>query len=136
MKIVINDCYGGFSISPIALEKYAERKGIEKLYWFTWWDSDTHERSEPRQVERPEVRSFPTVLAYTIDNPDEHTKSFSSRDFKRDDPDLVAVVEELGSTANGAYAELKVVEIPDDVDWCIEEYDGREWVAEKHRTWG
>ena len=31
---------------------------------------------------------------------------------------------------------LKVVEIPDDVDWHIEETDsGNEYVAEDHRTW-
>lgn len=48
---------------------------------------------------------------------------------------LVEVVEQLGESANGKFAELKVVEIPDDVQWTIEEYDGAEWVAEKHRTW-
>jgi hypothetical protein len=53
----------------------------------------------------------------------------------RDDPRLVAVVEELGVKANGYFAELKVVAIPDDVSWHIEEYDGCEWVAEDHRTW-
>lgn len=53
----------------------------------------------------------------------------------RTDPKLVAIVEKLGDKANGKYAELKVVEIPDGVDWTIEEYDGVEWVAEKHRTW-
>jgi hypothetical protein len=57
------------------------------------------------------------------------------RDILRDDPVLVQIVEEMGSNANGDYAELKVVEIPDDVDWYIEEYDGSEWVAERHRTW-
>jgi len=30
---------------------------------------------------------------------------------------------------------LKIVDIPDGVEWEIEEYDGMEWVAEKHRTW-
>jgi len=30
---------------------------------------------------------------------------------------------------------LKIVEIPDDVDWEINEDDGSEWIAEKHRTW-
>jgi len=30
---------------------------------------------------------------------------------------------------------LKIVEIPADVDWVLMEYDGCEWVAEKHRTW-
>jgi hypothetical protein len=28
-----------------------------------------------------------------------------------------------------------VVEIPDGIEWSIQEYDGLEWVAEKHRTW-
>jgi hypothetical protein len=28
------------------------------------------------------------------------------------------------------------VDIPDDVKWQIEEYDGNEWIAESHRTWG
>lgn len=48
---------------------------------------------------------------------------------------LVQVVETLGAKANGPYSALKVVEIPDDVEWEIEEYDGSEWVAERHRTW-
>ena len=53
----------------------------------------------------------------------------------RDDEHLIAVVEIMGSAADGGYAELKIVEIPNDVNWCIEEYDGREWVAERHKTW-
>ena len=54
---------------------------------------------------------------------------------KRDDPMLIRVIEELGQRANGQFANLKIVEIPDEVEWQIEEYDGSEWVAEKHRTW-
>ena len=54
----------------------------------------------------------------------------------RSDVDLVAVVQELGSAANGDHAKLVIVEIPDDVKWHISEYDGMEWVAENHRTWG
>lgn len=53
----------------------------------------------------------------------------------RDDPDLVAVIESLGQKAHGEFADLKVVQIPQDVNWVIQEYDGREWVAERHRTW-
>ena len=56
-------------------------------------------------------------------------------DIKRNDPVLVEIVEQLGEAADGGHAELKVVEIPDDVQWQIEEYDGNEWVAEKHRKW-
>lgn len=53
----------------------------------------------------------------------------------RDCPVLVRIVEEMGEAADGRYATLKVLEIPNDADWYIEEYDGSEWVAERHRTW-
>lgn len=56
-------------------------------------------------------------------------------DIQRDDPELIRVVEALGEEANGECAQLKVVEIPEDVAWEIKEYDGNEYVAEKHRTW-
>lgn len=61
--------------------------------------------------------------------------SFCDRDIPRDDPYLVQLVRELGMAANGAHANLKIVEIPGDVDWLIQEYDGAEWIAEAHRTW-
>jgi len=56
-------------------------------------------------------------------------------EIKRNDPILVEIVEQLGEDASSSFAELKVVEIPDDVQWQIEEDGGDEWVAEKHRTW-
>jgi hypothetical protein len=62
-------------------------------------------------------------------------EDISEYDLDRDDYDLVTVVEGLGKLANGSYAKLKVVEIPADVQWHIEEYDGSEHVAENHRTW-
>lgn len=59
----------------------------------------------------------------------------SDRSIARDDKDLIEIVESLGSLANGSCAELKVVEIPDGIEWSVHEYDGNEWVAEAHRTW-
>lgn len=56
-------------------------------------------------------------------------------DIKRDDPRLVQVVEELVEKAADQYAKLKIVEIPDDIEWEISEYDGNEVVEEKHRKW-
>lgn len=53
----------------------------------------------------------------------------------RDDPDLIDVIEEFGERADTSFSRLKVVNIPEDVEWIIQEYDGAEWVAEKHRTW-
>ena len=59
-----------------------------------------------------------------------------SRDIPRDDHILLAISNQIGAAeASGRFAALKVVEIPDDVEWTVEEYDGNEWVAEIHRTW-
>lgn len=93
MKVVINRCYGGYSLSQEAYEYL----GLE---WTNDWADCGY--------------------AYKDD---------------RTNPDLVACVESLGEKANGAFAKLRVVEIPDDVEWEIEEYDGSEWIAEKHRVW-
>jgi len=62
-------------------------------------------------------------------------EDFNSFHVYRDDEALVQVVEQLGEKANDNYSDLKIVEIPDDVEWTIQEYDGMEWVAEKHRIW-
>ena len=58
---------------------------------------------------------------------------------ERDDPCLIQLIESVGiELAGGVSSQLKIVELPDDVPedgWTIMEYDGMEWVAEKHRTW-
>lgn len=51
---------------------------------------------------------------------------------QRTDPELVRLVEEE-NPENEAW--LCVMSIPDNVEWVIEDYDGSEWVSEKHRTW-
>lgn len=88
MKVVINKCYGGFSLS---------REGMEFLG--LEWDG------------------------YGQYYDDRHN------------PKLVECVETLGDKANGRCADLQVVEIPDNVDYKIEEYNGIEHIAETHRTW-
>lgn len=120
-KVVINRCYGGFGLSEEAFERLLEAKGVP------------YEKVKEKNV--------------TIYGPDYyHAGHAGDKDFyissyefhsweKRSDQDLVRIVEELGEKSWGRFAELKVVEIPDDVEFDIGEYDGIEWVAEKHRTW-
>lgn len=60
---------------------------------------------------------------------------FYDSQIPRDDPYLIQIVRNLGMSANGSHANLKIVEIPGDVEWIVQDYDGVEWIAEKHRTW-
>jgi hypothetical protein len=54
----------------------------------------------------------------------------------RADPSLIAAIEKIGEdNAGGRNASLHVVEIPDDVEWDIDEYDGQETIHEVHRSW-
>lgn len=61
-----------------------------------------------------------------------HTKSFDG--YKRDDPLLIECVKILKEKANSLDSKLKIISIPDDVDWIISANNNFEWVAEKHRT--
>jgi hypothetical protein len=63
-------------------------------------------------------------------------KKINDWDIPRNDLHLIVVVMQLREKANDEHSDLKIIEIPDGVEWIIEEYDGNEWVAEKHRTWG
>lgn len=151
MKIVINNCFGGFTLSPLAVQKWATRKGKE-CYFFKRKYDGVCAKTVPCALEEAEQEMF--VSAYTVPDPEAYRlnergedglfKDANQRakeislyygDIPRNDADLVAVVEELGKRASGKCADLKVVEIPDGVEWEIKEYDGNEHVAEVHRTW-
>lgn len=99
-RILINTCYGGYTLSDEARTKY--REAIKSL------------------PEPPGLDDY-----------------FDEDSVPRDDPLLLQVVDEIGlANASGAFANLAIVEIPDDVtEYMIEEYDGQEWVSEKHRRW-
>ena len=64
---------------------------------------------------------------------------YINQDVRRDDPVLLQLIREVGlENAAGEYAKLKIIEIPDEVPedgWLIMDYDGNEWVAEKHKIW-
>lgn len=115
-KIVINTCFGGFNLSDKATERYLELKGI------------AFKRVKSKY-------SFGGDEFYIADTAEEKDKYFSNMDIPRDDETLIKVIEEMGDKADGDYAELSIVEIPDDIEWQIEEYDGNEHIAEQHMTW-
>lgn len=157
MKVVINACFGGFSLSPRAVKAYAGRKGWPCFFYIRHSDnlhaltriSDEdafamNKLFDPYAYRVATVEELPPGQANWMSMSREERSasnaawvaaSISARDIARDDADLIAVVEELGDRASGRYASLRIVEIPDDVKWKIEEYDGNEHVAEIHRNW-
>lgn len=112
--VVINRAYGGFSLSREGALLYLELSGTEYTF-------------EPQPDRDTQTRLGDRIIV--------NGQEFWCRDIPRDDPALVAVVRRLGSKADGDYAKLKVVEVPAGVVWTVDDYDGREWVAEVHRTW-
>lgn len=148
MKIVINKSYGGFRLSPKAIKRLAELNG-KKCYFFEGF-------KEPfKKVSIEKASKCIFFYAFSVPNPDdvlpkeekgedetylEYNNKLKEitllyNNINRTDPKLIQVVEELGKEANGICADLKIVEIPDGIEWEINQYDGLETIEEKHRSW-
>jgi len=112
--VVINRCHGGFGISPAAQLLYLQRSMTE----YTVEDRESRDETE-RYGQLIRVDGVP----------------WDGRYIARDDTVLVSVIRELGTKSYGQFAKLKIVEVPADVNWVIDDYDGQEWVAEVHRRW-
>ncbi len=101
MKIVINGCYGGFSVSKAVYEEL----GIP-------WDGFGYLNNSNFNIESSDYSEY------------------------RTHPDLIAAIEKIGTKeASGDMADLRIVDVPDDIDWFIDDYDGVETVHEAHRSW-
>jgi hypothetical protein len=61
--------------------------------------------------------------------------SYYVYDDDRSNPLLVECVETLGEESFGDLSELKIVEVPDNLDFVIDNYDGMESIHEKHQIW-
>lgn len=110
MKIVINKRHGGFSVSKEAAQYMAD-------------DGCKQAKAELAHYEKEGTW-------YGFGSSDKFGE------YKRDSPFLVKAVGFLGNKANGEGAGLKIVEIPDGVEWQIDDFAGAETIHEKHRTWG
>lgn len=122
-KIVINRCYGGFGLSDEATELYMTKTGRVPFYKDTSFSCTTY-ATTPFVKTTPFCTGRATTGTY-----------FFQHELDRDDPILIEVVEELGEKANDRYSELDIVEIPEGVDWEIRDYDGKESVRERSRSW-
>jgi hypothetical protein len=148
MKIVISKDYS-FTVSFKLLAHYFSLKEIE---YYCYSDG-------------PEINDYPKMLTkvdFYEDILSSHSSCISLIDFGnsldyyeaihekkayfplqnfpfegRTDELLIQVIEKIGEECGFGGYRLKIVEIPDDVDWVIESDNeiGYEWIAEKHRVW-
>lgn len=137
MEVVINKCFGGFGLSPIAVKEYAKLSGFN-VYGYVTDYSDLRKTIRYKDDGRKNYCIF-WLMDDVGDNPtsDELNNAnwFHETLLDRNDKILIKVVKKLKEKANGMCAKLRIVKIPDGVDYEIEEYDGAEHIAEKHRTW-
>lgn len=137
-KVILNKCYGGFDVSDKAYQLYAKKKGLELFRY----DSQLNYNSNEYKYKKTE-RAGLAVTYFTKDFGE--IAKISAKDYEkyvlylrnghREDPTLIEVVEELGEEASGHFGKLVVVEIPDDLDYVIDEYDGIETLHERVQEW-
>ena len=138
MKVAYNACYGGFSLSSLALDLYAKKKGIELTWYKQTGYNHTGNESYTRLSETPDDGSYSNIplkgdfgqIITTLPQ-----NAYYYPDYERNDPDLIAVIEELGEDANGSCSALAIEEIPDGAEYEIDEYDGNESVVPPRQSW-
>ena len=117
-EIVINADYGGFSISE-EVGKILKKNGVKVIF----------------KGDKYSDGSICSEFYGYLENDDFDIKSEDSKEY-RADKRLIEAIKKVGfDKANGNLSKLRIVKIPSNVDWEIEEYDGSESIHEKHRSW-
>lgn len=112
-KVVYNSRHGGYGVDEEAV-KWMREQGDEDAKEATLTGEYYDDGSGPRDSYLDNISSIP-----------------------RTNELLVALVEgeaDYGGKVSGSHASLRVAEVPDGVDWVIDQYDGKETVKEKYRT--
>lgn len=162
-KVVINKSYGGFMVSPeVTIELFKIENNTDKIYIYE--EMLDRDEKDPiygyfKRVDEFEFDEFGSLIVNNecrdtwglhvatsnlgrIANPRDLRNSNNKHiltiqyNTDREDLNLINMIERLGSErCSGEFAKLKIVEIPKDIEYQIEECEGIEWIAEKHRTW-
>jgi len=103
MKVLINNCYGGFNFSHEACKLWLERNNISFI-------ESTNKLGEPLL----NIDGKPVYVAHMI---------------APNDPTMIQIFEEKGSEfVSGYCSEIILVEVPDGCQYRIGEYDGIEHI--------
>jgi hypothetical protein len=123
-QVVYNTCFGGFSINREVVEFVRDnRVELEEEYG---WQAVDEIAEQTLGGEEYDGGGIARERGYV-----------SAHDVSRDNELLADIVS--GETAyrgrvSGDHASLSVAEVPDGIDWTIDEYDGKETVKEKTQS--
>jgi len=137
-KVILNKCFGGFDVSNEAYELYAKKKSLE-LFCYEWDIKDMknpiykYAKKDNALFNHYFTKDFGNNVQIT--NEDYEKYNLYLDEDHREDPILIEVIEELGEKANGRCGKLKIVEIPDDLDYVIDKYDGIETLHQRVQEW-
>ena len=132
VKIVINTGTG-FDLTHKAIMRYAELKGIKLTAYQLNIEYGWYEKYNGPVTEMMLIYYFIDVVDDIIQFDSHQEQFFSIYNIDRTDPALLQVVNELKDSEQ---LDLKIVEVPDDVQWKIgEDETGPECVREVSRCW-
>jgi len=141
MKIVINKCYGGFGLSVKGLLWLYDKGYKDNLceareyYGLDRPDGEKRLKADLKKWEKYRIGKMTQNDFYPIFTPDQKYVIMDRLDFDRSSPLLIECIETLGIEVNGWAAKLVIIDIPDNIEYEIDDYDGIESIHEKHRSW-
>lgn len=126
-KVVINKCYGYFRLSFEAFVAFLKRKDPNRKLYF--YDLDVKNRC----YRATDSSHGDTIIMdkdmgqqFDILNKEFQDHILSPYGIKRDDEDLIAVVEEFKDKASDKYSKLCIEQV--EGPYRIVRYDGLEWI--------
>ena len=152
-EVVINKRFGGYNVSHEAsIDIFKYDNNVDKVYIYSAenYESDKCKLIKDIKFNNGEfdndIDDYVTYISskYLGDNINRNEIKLDcvkfmlslTQNIKREDKRLIELIKEWGSErCSGNYSELKIVEIPDDVEYEIDDYDGCESIHEKHRIW-
>lgn len=147
--VIAKEGFGGALLSPYWIKEFYKRKGINIFIYYLNWDdlsyinvTNDFDFLIKNQNDWSSFEYFNTDMGKEIIlNNIEHIRDINgyvyawleiNEDISREDKDLVAIAKEINNKNI-----IKVVEIPDDVEYEILDYECAigEYIREISRTW-
>ncbi len=149
MKVIKNDCYGGFGVSQQAIFDLVKMncEHISKRDFDEYFGRHIESLDEQFdnfglngcniRIRLNSCKDWLDWLNYAYDVEQRKIYFFNNQKSSRTCPDLIKLIEEKGSMyCSSRHSQLVIIEVPDNACWEIEEYDGLESIVECYRVFG